>query len=91
MGDALGLCQDGCQVVIVARRHTLYLAGIHIFLVLQEHRVIHRVQRHIVEHLGTLHHQVLGTHLQVFVTGLQFLHRYHSLATLLHRHEIDHC
>ena len=34
MGDTLGLCQNGRQVVIVARRHTLYLASIHIFLIL---------------------------------------------------------
>ena len=44
MGDALGLCQNSRQVVIVARSHPLYLTGIHIFLILYEYWVIDRVQ-----------------------------------------------
>ena len=88
--DALGLREDCRQIVIVARLHTRNLTCIHIFLVLQEDGIIHRVERHIVEHLGTLHDEILGTHLQVFFAGLHLLHGYHCLATLLHRVEIEH-
>ena len=90
MGDALGLRKYGCEVMIVTRFHTLYLTCINILLILQEHRVVNGVQRHIVEHLGTLHHQVLGTHLQVIIAGLQLFHCHHCFTTLLHGEEINH-
>ena len=90
VGDALGLCEYRRQVVIVARLHTFYLACIHIFLILQEHGIVDTVKRHVVEHLSRLHHQVLGTHLQILVASLQLLHGHHSLTTLFHREEVDH-
>ena len=90
MRDALRLRQDGRQVVIITWFHTWNLASIHILLILQIDRVIHRTQRHIVQHLRTLHHQILRTHRQILITSLQLLHRHHSLTTLLHRQEINH-
>ena len=90
VGDALGFGEDGRQVVVVARLYAGYLACIHVLLVLQEDGVVNRVKRHVVEHLRTLHHEVLGTHLQVFVASLQLLHGHHGLAALLHGEEIDH-
>ena len=91
MGYALGLSQYRSQVVIVARLHARYLASIHILLILQIYGVINRRQRLVVQHLGRFHHQVLGTHLDILVASLQFLHGHHSLATLLHREEVHHC
>ena len=91
VGYALGLSQYCSQVVIVARLHARYLASIHILLILQIYGVINRRQRLIVQHLGRFHHQVLGTHLDILVASLQFLHGHHSLATLLHREEVHHC
>ena len=90
VSNTLGFRQDSRQVMIVAWLHTFDLASIHILLILQINRVIDRTQRFVVEHLSRLYHQVFGTHLQVFLTGFQFLHRHHRLATLLHRQEIDH-
>ena len=90
MRDAFRFGEDGSEVVVVAGFHARYLSGINVFLVLQEHRVVDRRQRLVVEHLGTLHYQVLGTHLQVFLARLQFLHCHYGLATLLHGEEIDH-
>ena len=90
VGDALRLGKDGGEVVVVAWLHTGNLAGIHIFLVLQIDRVVDRRKRLVVEHLGALHHQVLGTHLQVFFSCLQFLHSHHRLTTLSHGEEVDH-
>ena len=66
----LCLRQDSRQVVIVARFHTGNLSGIDILLILQVHGIVHTAQRLVVEHLGTLHHQLLGTHLQILVAGL---------------------
>ena len=91
MSHALSLCQYCCQVVVITRLHTLNLTRIHIFLILQEYGVINTVERHIVQHLSRFHHQVLGTHLQVFLTCLQLLHGYYRLTTLLHRQEVNHC
>ena len=90
MGHGLSLGQDSCEVMVVAGLHTGNLSGIHIFLILQIDGIIHRAKRFIVEHLGTLYNEVLGTHLQVFIARLQFLHGYHCLTTLLHRLEINH-
>ena len=90
MGDTLRLGEDGGEVVVVAWLHAFYLAGIHILLVLQVNGIIDGAERLVVEHFGTLHHQLLGTHLQVLVASLQLLHGHHGLATLLHRQEIDH-
>ena len=56
VGHALRLGQDGRQVVIVAGLNTVYLAGIYIFLILQEDGVVNTAQRLIVQHLSTLHH-----------------------------------
>ena len=44
VGHTLGLCEYRRQVVIVARLHTLNLAGIHIFLILQEDGVANGFQ-----------------------------------------------
>ena len=90
VGDAFRLGQDGCQMVVVARSHTLNAACIYIFLILEVDGVVDRVERHIVEHLGTLHHQVLGTHLQVVVARGELLHGHHGLAALFHGEEVDH-
>ena len=90
MSYSLGLCEYRSQVVVVARFYPLNLTCIHILLILQEYWVVNRVKRHIVEHLSTLHHQVLCTHLQVIITGLQLLHGYNSLTTLLHSKEVNH-
>ena len=90
MGDALGLGEDGGEVVVVAGLHAGYLAGIDILLVLQVDGVVDRIERHVVEHLCALHHQILGTHLQVLVARLEFLHGHHGLAALLHGEEVDH-
>ena len=91
MSSRLSLRQYSGQVVVVAWSHASNLAVVHIFLILQEDRVVHRTQRLVVKHFGTLHHQLLGTHFQVFVASPQFLHGHHRLATLFHREEIDHC
>ena len=90
MGDALGLRENRCQVVVVAWLYTFDLASIYIFLILQEHGIVHRVERHVVEHLSALHRQVLCTHLQVLIACLQLLHRYYRLTALLHRQEVNH-
>ena len=90
MGHTLGLCQDGRKVMVVTRLHAFDLTGIHILLILQEHGIIDGVERHIVEHLCRFHGKVLGTHLQVFFTCLQLLHRHHGLTALLHREEVHH-
>ena len=90
MGDTFRLCEDCRQIVIITRFYTRNLTRIHIFLILQEHGIIHSIQRHIIEHLCTLHDEILGTHLQVLFAGFHLLHRYHRLAALLHRVEIEH-
>ena len=90
VGDTFRLCEDSRQVVIVARLHALYLTRIHVLLVLQVDGIVDRAERLVVEHLGALHHQLLGTHVEVFLARLQFLHGYHSLAAFLHREEVDH-
>ena len=76
--------------MIVARLHPRYLAGIHILLILQEYGIVDRLQRHVIKHLSRLHHQVLGTHLQVLVASLQLLHGHHGLTAFLHRQEVNH-
>ena len=91
MRDSLGLRQDGRQVVVITRLHTSNLSSVHILLILQEHRIINGTERLVVEHLGTLHHQVLGAHREVFIASLQFLQRHHGLTALAHRQEVDHC
>ena len=90
MGDALGLGEDGREVVVVAGISSSHLAGIHILLILQIDRIIDRAERLVVEHLSRLDDQILSTIGQIFLASLHFLHRHHSLAALLHRMEIDH-
>ena len=89
-GDGFGLGEDGGEVVVITWLHTLDETGIHIPLVLQKDRVIDRCQRQVVEHLGTLDHQVLLTHGDVGIAGFQLLERHYSLAALTHREEIKH-
>ena len=67
MGHGLRLGQNGCEIVVITWLDTFNLAGIHIFLVLQIDGIIDRSQRQVIEHLGTLDHKVLGTHLDVVV------------------------
>ena len=90
MGHGLRLGEDGSQVVVVARLDTRNLAGVNILLILQEDGIVDRRERLVVDHLGRLHHQLLGAHRQVFAACLQFLHRHDGLAALLHGHEVDH-
>ena len=90
MGDTLCLGQYSCQPLVVARFHAGYLSCIHIFLILQVDGVVNRTEGFVVEHLGTLDNQLLGTHLQVFIAGLQLLHGHHGFTALFHSEEIDH-
>ena len=77
--------------MVITRLHTRNAASIHVALVLQINRIIDRSQRKIVEHLGALDHQVLGTHGDIIVTRLQLLEGDNGLTTLTHREEIEHC
>ena len=90
MCHCLRLRQNGSQVMVIAWFHTRDFPCIHILLVLQIDGVVNRAKRLIIEHFSTLHHQVLRTHLQVFITCLEFLHSHHGLTALLHGHEIYH-
>ena len=90
VGRGLGLGEDGRQVVIVAGLHALNLTGIHVLAILQVDGIVNGRERLVVQHLGTLHHQVLAAHLHVLLSGLQLLHLHHSFAALAHRVEVVH-
>ena len=66
----LGLGKDGGEVVIIARLDTLNLACIDILLVLQIDWIVDRGEREVVEHLGTLDHQVFLTHGDIVIAGV---------------------
>ena len=76
--------------MVIAWLHALDFAGVHVLLVLQIDGVVDRCQRQVVEHLGTLHHQVLLAHGDVFVARLELLEGNHCLATLPHGVEVEH-
>ena len=90
MGHGLRLGQNGSEIVVITWLDTFNLAGINILLVLQIDGIIDRSQRQVIEHLGTLDHQVLGTHLDIVVRRFQFLQSDNTFATFLHGHEINH-
>ena len=90
VGYALGFCEYRCQVVIIAWLYTFNLTSINILLILQIYRIINRTERLVVEHFGTLNHQILSTVLNVFLASLHLLHCHHSLTTLLHGHKVNH-
>ena len=45
VGDSLGLCQNGCQVVIVARLDSRNETGVDILLILEKDGIIHGAKR----------------------------------------------
>ena len=76
--------------MVIARLHAIDFASVNVLLVLQINRVIDRGQRQVVEHLGTLDHQVFLTHGDVLVARFQLLEGDYRLATFPHREEIEH-
>ena len=46
--------------MVIARLNALDASGINILLVFLEYRIINGFQRHIVEHLSALYHQILA-------------------------------
>ena len=86
----LRLRENRRQVVVVSRLNALNPPRVDVLLVLQEDGVVHRSEREVIEHLRTLHHKILGTHLHVLFRGLHLLHGHHRAAALLHREEVDH-
>ena len=91
MGHGLRLGKNSCEIVVISWLDTFNLAVINILLVLQIDGIIDRSQRQVIEHLSTLDHQVLGTHLDIVVRRFQFLQSNNTFAAFLHGHEINHC